>query len=77
MGLTLRHPDIGDMIGDYKIVGFLGAGGLGIVYKVERGGLFFALKLLLVPELDGRGKREIGIVTVHRPGLVEEEAGRA
>jgi serine/threonine-protein kinase len=33
------------MIGDYKIVGFLGAGGLGIVYKVERGGSFFALKL--------------------------------
>ncbi len=62
MGLTLRHPDIGDMIGDYKIVGFLGAGGLGIVYKVERGGSFFALKLLLVPELDGRAKREIGIL---------------
>src|SRR3712207_6251262 len=50
------------MIGDYKIVGFLGAGGLGIVYKVERGGLFFALKLLLVPSLDGRAKREIGIL---------------
>ncbi|WNG22743.1 serine/threonine protein kinase [Cystobacter fuscus] len=62
MGLTLRHPDIGDMIGDYKIVGFLGAGGLGIVYKVERGGSFFALKLLLVSTLDGRGNREIGIL---------------
>ncbi|WP_309893873.1 serine/threonine-protein kinase [Archangium sp.] len=62
MGLTLRHPDIGEMIGDYKVVAFLGAGGLGIVYKVERGGRFFALKLLLVPELDGRGKREIGIL---------------
>ena len=62
MGLTLRHPDIGEMIGDYKVVAFLGAGGLGIVYKVERGGRYFALKLLLVPELDGRAKREIGIL---------------
>jgi len=62
VGLTLRHPDIGEMIGDYKVVAFLGAGGLGIVYKVERGGRFFALKLLLVPELDGRAKREIGIL---------------
>ncbi|ATB28294.1 serine/threonine protein kinase [Melittangium boletus] len=71
MGLTLRHPNIGDMIGDYKIVGFLGAGGLGIVYKVERGGSFFALKLLLVSTLDGRGKREIGIlIHLENPGVV-------
>jgi serine/threonine-protein kinase len=62
VGLALRHPDIDEMIGDYKVVGLLGAGGLGIVYKVERGGLFFALKLLLVPSLDGRAKREIGIL---------------
>ncbi|ATB41258.1 hypothetical protein CYFUS_006723 [Cystobacter fuscus] len=71
MGLTLRHPDIGEMIGDYKVVGFLGAGGLGIVYKVERGGRFFALKLLLVSTLDGRGKREIGIlIHLENPGVV-------
>ncbi len=71
MGLTLRHPDIGEMIGDYKVVGFLGAGGLGIVYKVERGGRFFALKLLLIPKLDGRGKREIGIlIHLENPGVV-------
>jgi serine/threonine-protein kinase len=50
------------MIGPYRVVELLGAGGLGIVYKVERGGEFFALKLLLVPELDGRGKREIAIL---------------
>ncbi|PTL75182.1 serine/threonine-protein kinase [Vitiosangium sp. GDMCC 1.1324] len=62
MGLALRHPDIGEMIGDYKVVGLLGAGGLGIVYKVERGGRFFALKILAVPKLDGRAKREIGIL---------------
>ncbi|MFE8602843.1 serine/threonine protein kinase [Archangium violaceum] len=71
MGLTLRHPDIDEMIGDYRIVGFLGAGGLGIVYKVERGGRFFALKLLLVSTLDGRGKREIGIlIHLENPGVV-------
>ncbi|MCY1081796.1 serine/threonine protein kinase [Archangium lansingense] len=71
MGLTLRHPDIDEMIGDYKIVGLLGAGGLGIVYKVERGGRFFALKLLLVSTLDGRGKREIGIlIHLENPGVV-------
>ncbi|PTL76202.1 serine/threonine protein kinase, partial [Vitiosangium sp. GDMCC 1.1324] len=62
MGLALRHPDIGEMIGDYKVVGLLGAGGLGVVYKVERGGRFFALKILAVPKLDGRAKREIGIL---------------
>ncbi|WNG36667.1 serine/threonine protein kinase [Archangium violaceum] len=71
MGLTLRHPNIDEMIGDYRIVGFLGAGGLGIVYKVERGGRFFALKLLLVSTLDGRGKREIGIlIHLENPGVV-------
>ena len=64
MGLTLRHPEIDEMIGPYRVVELLGAGGLGIVYKVERGGSFFALKLLLVPELDGRGKREIGILAI-------------
>jgi serine/threonine-protein kinase len=50
------------MIGPYRVVELLGAGGLGIVYKVERGGRYFALKLLLVHELDGRAKREIGIL---------------
>ena len=71
MGLTLRHPDIDEMIGDYRIVGLLGAGGLGIVYKVERGGRFFALKLLLVSTLDGRAKREIGIlIHLENPGVV-------
>jgi serine/threonine-protein kinase len=62
VALALRHPDIGEMIGDYKVVGLLGAGGLGVVYKVERGGRFFALKLLLLSQLDGRARREIGIL---------------
>jgi eukaryotic-like serine/threonine-protein kinase len=57
-----RLPDVGDTIGEYKIVGYLGAGGLGVVFKVERGGRFFAMKFLDGSKLDGRGKREIAIL---------------
>jgi serine/threonine protein kinase len=68
--MAVRHPDIGETVGDYKVVAELGAGGLGVVYKVERGGRFFALKLLLGP-MDGRTKREIGIlVHLENPGVV-------
>jgi serine/threonine-protein kinase len=40
----------------------LGEGGFGIVYKVERAGLFFALKLLRARALEGWGQREINIL---------------
>ncbi|WP_395840739.1 serine/threonine protein kinase [Cystobacter fuscus] len=70
MYIALRHPDIGETVGNYKVVAELGAGGLGVVYKVERGGRFFALKLLL-GSMDGRTKREIGIlVHLENPGVV-------
>jgi eukaryotic-like serine/threonine-protein kinase len=65
-----RAPDTDEAIGDYKVVTRLGAGGHGVVYKVERGGRLFALKLL-PGSLDGRTKREIGIlVLLENPGVV-------
>jgi serine/threonine protein kinase len=55
-------PSRGDWVGEYRIVEVLGEGGFGIVYKVERAGLFFALKLLRARELEGWGQREINIL---------------
>jgi serine/threonine protein kinase len=70
LDIAVRHPGIGETVGDYKVVAQLGAGGLGVVYKVERGGRFFALKWLLGP-MDGRTRREIRIlVHLENPGVV-------
>jgi serine/threonine-protein kinase len=49
-------------VGEYRVVEVLGEGGFGIVYKVERAGLFFALKLLRARALEGWGQREINIL---------------
>ncbi|MET0403481.1 MAG: serine/threonine-protein kinase [Cystobacter sp.] len=62
MHVGRRHPDIGETVGEYKVIERIGSGGLGVVYKVERGGRFFAMKFLLIPRLDGRAKREISIL---------------
>ncbi|EPX57141.1 hypothetical protein D187_006895 [Cystobacter fuscus DSM 2262] len=49
-------------MGEYRVVEVLGEGGFGVVYKVERAGLFFALKLLRARALEGWGQREINIL---------------
>lgn len=49
--MTAPDPLIGSHIGPYRIVGFLGAGGMGVVYRAEStAGATIALKLL-APEL--------------------------
>ena len=62
MGLAYRLPEIGEMVGDYRIVEKLGSGSYGHVYKAEQAGRFYALKILCGRLLNDRAKREIGIL---------------
>lgn len=69
--LPFNPPVRGDMVGPYRVVAPLGVGGNGYVYKVERAGRFFALKLLGIQALDARGQREIDILRhVRHPHVV-------
>ncbi|ATB44417.1 hypothetical protein CYFUS_009904 [Cystobacter fuscus] len=62
VALVFRHPEPGEMVGDYRILEKLGSGGFGTVFKAERGGLFFAVKMLRATALDARARREISIL---------------
>ncbi|AKJ04677.1 serine/threonine protein kinase [Archangium gephyra] len=62
MGLAYRLPEIGEMVGDYRIIEKLGSGSYGHVYKAEQAGRFYALKILRGRLLNDRAKREIGIL---------------
>ncbi|MDF1665926.1 MAG: serine/threonine-protein kinase [Planctomycetota bacterium] len=44
-----RLPTVGQVIDGFRIVQSLGQGGMGAVYKVERQGHFYALKVILDP----------------------------
>ncbi len=71
------NSNVGDRIGDYEIVGILGAGGMGKVYKVRNviSDRVEAIKVLLpeltnVPELADRFLREIKVLaTLEHPHI--------
>lgn len=76
---TPLHPDqleVGHFVGPWRIVGSLGAGGFGRVFKVERGGNVYALKLALRPanqhasdeeDVNGRLAREVAALLACAP----------
>lgn len=76
---TPLHPDqleVGHSVGPWRIVGSLGAGGFGRVFKVERGGNVYALKLALRPanqhasdeeDVNGRLAREVAALLACAP----------
>ena len=57
-----KPPEYGDMVGDYRVEEKLGDGGFGFVYKVERAGRSFAMKVIRARELESWGQREITIL---------------
>jgi serine/threonine-protein kinase len=61
MTMDVLHPDhlqAGHLVGPWRVVERLGAGGSSRVFKVEREGLFFTLKMALRPSSAGEGEEE-------------------
>lgn len=57
-----KPPEYGDMVGNYRVEEKLGDGGFGFVYKVERAGRYYAMKVIRARELESWGQREITIL---------------
>ncbi|HYO64540.1 MAG TPA: hypothetical protein VEU33_00550, partial [Archangium sp.] len=57
-----KPPQQGDRVGDYRVEEKLGDGGFGFVYRVERAGRFYAMKVIRARELESWGQREITIL---------------
>jgi serine/threonine-protein kinase len=65
------EPALNDFIGGYRVLGKLGQGGFGCVFKVERDGRHFALKLLNTHALEEWGQREIHLLRrIEHPNVV-------
>ncbi|WP_331092049.1 protein kinase domain-containing protein, partial [Archangium sp.] len=69
--MAYRLPEIGELVGDYRIVEKLGSGSYGHVFKAEHAGCFYAVKLLRGRLLQDRARREIGILNhLEHPDVV-------
>jgi serine/threonine-protein kinase len=64
-------PQPGDSVGGYRILSPVGKGGFGSVFKAERDGQLFALKVLRQGGLHARARREIAtLLLLRHPGVV-------
>ena len=71
MGLVYRLPEVGEMVGDYRLVEKLGSGSQGHVYKAEQAGRAYAVKILRGRLSHDWVKREIGILNhLEHPDVV-------
>jgi serine/threonine-protein kinase len=69
--LVIHLPQKGARVGAYEIIEQLGQGGCGYVYKAERGGRYYAVKVLNTLDLDGWTRREVtALVNLPLPNVV-------
>ncbi|OJT16173.1 hypothetical protein BO221_51275, partial [Archangium sp. Cb G35] len=57
--MVIHLPQKGAKIGAYEVIEQLGQGGGGHVYKAERGGRNYAVKVLATLDVDGWTRREV------------------
>ncbi|MDF1664655.1 MAG: protein kinase [Planctomycetota bacterium] len=66
-------PQVGQFLDGYQIVALLGMGGMGAVYKVERQGAIYALKVVLDPvenDLERFEREAVTLAAVTHPNIV-------
>ncbi len=69
--MVIHLPQKGAKVGAYEILEQLGHGGGGYVYKAERGGRYYAVKVLNTLDLDGWSRREVtALVNLPLPNVV-------
>lgn len=66
-------PQVGMVLDGYQIVGLLGKGGMGAVYKVEKQGAIYALKVILDPlesDLQRFEQEAVTLAAARHPNIV-------